>query len=997
MARIPTQIAERRLDTGNVIQYPSGSPLGGAIESFGDELSQAAATLRAKDERKDAFTGDIVENEFLQNMRGMEDEAERNAPADGSGLHDGVYGQMRPEGGVVQPGSFDKLFDGYLERMPASQREQFSAKREAYRMQGSNRLAESQYKREQAWYEVEIQKAEDGLINSIGLTAPDDQTFEQFRKEGVDRIRKSGLPELKKQVAEANWLAKADEALFLSRMERDPDFASGARAALGLAPKQAATGGGNLVAAVKVVESEGNPRAVSSKGAAGIMQVMPGTAREIAAEIRDPNFKMAWSDESITEYLKDPANGERYGTHYLNKMQERYGGDTEAALIAYNGGPERADKWLTSGRDDSVLPKETADYYKKVLARAGGSNVTKPPADVSFDVDGTRGANVRFTGKDGYKGELGNRVASAFGSLGIGNVRVTSGYRSPSHNASVGGAKNSQHVHRNAMDIDVTGYSKEQRTRIIRALSAAGVGGLGIGNNIIHADIGGRRAWGYKTSAGGGEVPDWAKEAIDEHLAGKAVASGGIGGDPVYANIPFDRRQILANTADAQVNQNQTRDVAQAKADYTARKDAIELDIVNGNITDEAVINQDGILNDGDKATLIRSVREQNKTVNQVKSDLSALSIGGLSLDPYAADDKKRADNLYEKAAGVVSDEQRAALGTAIVEQTGIVPAPIINDLRRGLTSQNIADVERAAQAAQRLSTINPAALARREGGSEVQQAADDFSYYVNDLNLSPPDAAARLKDSRDPAKQRDRKALEPAAKEFRKEIEKADIGALFDESFMGWRSNPQVGFNAQQAAGIQADYIAIAEDQFYRANGDADIAKNRAAEQMKRLYGVTEFTGTKTLMKHPPESYWPKSAIGTDKDWTISDPRGNDMRTIKGSLGTPSLQYAQDQLSADIQSVVPDADLGSVQFVTTPETDAMVKRGEMPAYGILVRDKSGAYQTIPGKLWRPDFAGAQRANAADAETRIQDAQDEQAAERESIEQMRAVPAFGRD
>ena len=234
MARIPLQIAERRLDTGNVVQYPSGSPIGAALEGFGDSLSQAAETVRIKDERKDAFTADIVDNEFRSAMAGAEAEAERGAAADGSGLHDGVYGQMLPDGGVAKPGSFDKLFDDYLSRMPASQREQFAAKREAYRMQGSNRLATTQYNREQAWYKVEIQKAQNDIVNSIGLTAPDDQTFEQFRQQGVDLIRKSGLPALEKDVAEANWLAQADETLFTARLERDPEFAKNARAALGL-------------------------------------------------------------------------------------------------------------------------------------------------------------------------------------------------------------------------------------------------------------------------------------------------------------------------------------------------------------------------------------------------------------------------------------------------------------------------------------------------------------------------------------------------------------------------------------------------------------------------------------------------------------------------------------------------------------------------------------------------------------------------------------------
>src|SRR5690606_6765912 len=65
------------------------------------------------------------------------------------------------------------------------------------------------------------------------------------------------------------------------------------------------------------------------------------------------------------------------------KMMNRYGGDKEAALIAYNGGAARADAWLRAGRDDSVIPKESADYYKKVMGRANSGNIRYTTEDVS--------------------------------------------------------------------------------------------------------------------------------------------------------------------------------------------------------------------------------------------------------------------------------------------------------------------------------------------------------------------------------------------------------------------------------------------------------------------------------------------------------------------------------------------------------------------------------------------------------------------------------------
>lgn len=452
-----------------------------------------------------------------------------------------------------------------------------------------------------------------------------------------------------------------------------------------------------------------------------------------------------------------------------------------------------------------------------------------------------------------------------------------------------------------------------------------------------------------------------------------------VANNPAYAGLSIDEIRSLTNQAETAHNS------AQASA-YAGLKDQIELGVATGAVTSEQQIIDSG-LNGGDVATLLGKFRTANNDRIAVADTLAALNSGTYKGDPYDTDARKNIDNTALALKKQATPEQYRAVTEEIVRQSGIVPKDVVNSIRGGLESRNPSDVADAAQRAQRLSTINPAALARRDGGGEVQTAADDFSFYVDHLNLSPEDAAKRLIESRDPEKQRDRKALEPAAKEFRKTVEDTDIAGLFNDSWFAF--DPALGFNAQQAAGIKADFLAIAEDQFFRSNGDADLATARATEEMKRLYGVTTLTGNKVLMKHPPERYWPLSKFMTNS--------GGPFRDGLGFGADATLGYAQSQLRQDIQTVVPDADLDAVQLVTTPETDAMVKRGEMPAYAVLVKDKSGNYQTIPGKLWRPDFSGAEKANDADAATRRKDAKDEQAAERESIEQMRAVPAFGRD
>jgi hypothetical protein len=715
-------------------------------------------------------------------------------------------------------------------------------------------------------------------------------------------------------------------------------------------------------------ESSGNPNAVSPVGATGLAQIMPSTAPEIARELGDQNFPFN-NPEQIRAYLKDPNVSVRYGTHYLQKQLDRYGGETKAALIAYNAGPKRADEWVRAGRNDAVLPAETRDYVAKIMGGGPQAPIDLGP-DTQLDAGTFR--SKHYTWQDlrndrWSTSTVSSRAVTAldwvtdqFGS----KLKITSGYRAANHPAERVKSQPGQHTHGQAIDIDVSGMSDAEKSRLVSLFVQAGARGLGhyppssSGAGTIHVDFRAGRGkqpdglalWygGQPYSAGEG----WFKTGIEQGRqigAAPGAMRPDIANDPLFQGATPDELWGYVDKAN-QVQDEQRKAAAAAEtARLASIKDAFSLQIATGQpLSQNDILGSD--LGDGDKASLINTLRERTQKTQDMTAFMEGLRNGTKITNPFDTKTQGFVDDAFDATVGGNRDAAQP-IAEELASKTGIAPKGYLGQVRADLMSGNPQAVLGALQQAQRLRSTSPTALSR-DGGKAVEDAAIDFKYMTEDLGYTPAEAAAKFIAMNDPEK---RKPV--TMQQIDKAVEAVTIDKvtdLFDPSIM--TTEPAGGFTPQQQAGILGDFRELFRREYIDAQ-DETSAMARATEKFRRLYSATSVTGTPTLMKYPPESYYP-------------------------AAGPDGHQYLQDQVLAFAREATGDPELTPDRLIvsSTVATAAEIRAGKPPSYVVgVIKDDANGYPVYD--ILTPQgmqFAFDPATGIADAERRLREERQQQ-------------------
>jgi hypothetical protein len=387
-----------------------------------------------------------------------------------------------------------------------------------------------------------------------------------------------------------------------------------------------------------------------------------------------------------------------------------------------------------------------------------------------------------------------------------------------------------------------------------------------------------------------------------------------IDNDESFSNLPYEDRLTLLADAQREIAAETAAEQAAAKAQQQSLVNALHVALYEGTAgqTDIDAMKERGILTDYDdmkKADEILAKRDEEVNLKLIGQQMMA---GAITYAPGNEDHKKVLNAMIGKEgiAAIDKKDSQFAANTLIpiVRQTGAVPSDVV-DLLRGMIRSP--DGDRAYWALDLMSQIQRANDKAYDSFPADDQKDLDFWQARRDY-MTQEEMVKALRGPMDPAERNARIALrEQGRKLFTDEngpLRTFDAASLF-------RGNNLFGNINQPAprwvdAQLETDFQTLFLDNYERY-GNVDEAKKAAETQLKRVWGPTNIGADDTLMKYPPEKFYP---------------------TVQGSHNWLEEQIRREGLIAD------DEQFG---LVTDTQTENEWQTQTPPSY-ILTKKKDG-------------------------------------------------------
>jgi muramidase (phage lysozyme) len=342
--------------------------------------------------------------------------------------------------------------------------------------------------------------------------------------------------------------------------------------------------------------------------------------------------------------------------------------------------------------------------------------------------------------------------------------------------------------------------------------------------------------------------------------------------NPSYDNLSFDDRQALAADAELEATGEYAAQVTARKAQNDATINQLYNDLYSGKAgrADIQALQDNGVLSDYDALAKADKILNDNDNEAQMRIKAQSKIDTGLLWSPQDTDDKNLANSVFGKdGAAAISNKSTDYVGASLLPffgKTGVLAPDAVGLLRSQANSNDVSSGAFALETLRQLRETNPLAFAAQVP-EDLQKQVDRFSYRQN--SMSPDEAAAAAQGrGLNPA---DRQAQEMMREAARKTLNDTKFNvleqasAVFDGYFDGYGGEPPTSPSGR--AQLSTDYRTLYEDNFVAANGDPDAAAQLTADQLKRMWSLSDIGGTTSLQRFPPETagYQP---INGDFSW---------------------------------------------------------------------------------------------------------------------------------
>lgn len=357
-------------------------------------------------------------------------------------------------------------------------------------------------------------------------------------------------------------------------------------------------------------------------------------------------------------------------------------------------------------------------------------------------------------------------------------------------------------------------------------------------------------------------------------------------------------------------------------------------------LTTQQVI-EDTDLSNSDQSSLISAISTMRKeqTANQVT--VANLNDPSFQWDIYDSGQRSDVNKAFSAATKGMDPMGPQALPQAakIAGRTGFLPQTTFNSLRAAVNGNDPQAISDALEFTNSVLSAQPTAITPYGGRTDIENALSDYKRLSQ--FMTGPEAAQAMIDRRaEPPKN-----VTDQMKKLKKELEIGDIKDHFDQSAF---SGVDMGSQLEQDE-MMSEYSGLFEDA-YLQTGDFDLAKGRALDQMDKIYGANDITGSSRVMKFPPQKFYPQ--VRGSHDWMTDQIETEVSKFVFGD-------DASDPGASLTARIVDGLSLGGasnwvrsgdIKMVSDGTTRAEIMAGQPPSY-VVYYMKDGQLEQVPQRF----------------------------------------------